>query len=120
MKPKTVLVPLDGSKLAEEALAHAIAFAREGAMLVLVRAADGHATPLTDPTIARIAAVQDAEIYLATVADRLRRVGVADVETSVQYGGPVDGIADVARTRNVDLIVRSTHGRSGLGRLVLE
>lgn len=119
MKPKTVLVPLDGSKLAEEALAHAIAFAREGAMLVLVRAADGHATPLTDPTIARIAAVQDAEIYLATVADRLRRVGVADVETSVQYGGPVDGIADVARTRNVDLIVMSTHGRSGLGRLVL-
>ena len=119
MKPKTVLVPLDGSKLAEDALAHAIGFARESATLLLVRAVEAHARPFTDPTTAQIAAVQEAEIYLATVADRLRRVGAAHVETSVWSGGPVDGIADAARLRNVDLIVMSTHGRSGLGRLVL-
>jgi len=119
MKPKTVMVPLDGSRLAEKALAPAIGFAREGAKLVLVRAAEAHATPFTDPTEAQVAVVREAEVYLATVVERLRRVGVTDVETSVWYGAPVEGIADAARYRKADLIVMSTHGRSGLGRLVL-
>ena len=119
MKPKTVLVPLDGSSLAEEALAPAIGFARDGAALVILRAAEARAIPFTDADEAQIAVVQEAELYLASVADRLRRVGVMNVETSVSYGAPVEGIADAAQLRNVDLIVMSTHGRSGLGRLVL-
>ena len=119
MNPKTVLVPLDGSNLAEEALAPAIGFARNGAALVILRAAEARATPFTDPNEAQIAVVQEAELYLASVADRLRRVGVTNVQTSVWYGAPVEGIADAAKFRNVDLIVMSTHGRSGVGRLVL-
>jgi nucleotide-binding universal stress UspA family protein len=119
MKPGTVLIPLDGSKLAEEALALAIGLAREGATLVLVRATEARATPFTDPNDAQVAVVEEAELYLASVADRLYRVGVKDVETSVWYGSPIEGIADAARLRKADLIVMSTHGRSGLGRLVL-
>jgi nucleotide-binding universal stress UspA family protein len=119
MKPTIVLVPLDGSKLAEEALTAAIGFARTGATLVLVRAAEARTTPFIAPDDAQVAVVQEAEAYLATVADRLRRVGVQDVETTVWYGPPVESIADAARFRKADLIVMSTHGRSGLGRLVL-
>jgi nucleotide-binding universal stress UspA family protein len=37
----------------------------------------------------------------------------------VWYGPPVEAIADAAQLRKTDLIVMSTHGRSGLGRLVL-
>jgi nucleotide-binding universal stress UspA family protein len=119
MKPKTVLVPLDGSSLAEEALAPASGFAHDGAALLILRAAEAPATPFTDPNEAQIAVIQEAELYLASVADRLRRVGVTNVETSVWYGAPVEGIAEAAQFRKVDLIVMSTHGRSGLGRLVL-
>lgn len=119
MKPKSVLVPLDGSTLAEEALAPAIGFAREGARLILMRAAEAHATPFIDPGDAQAGVVHEAELYLLGVVERLRRVGVTKVETSVWYGGAVEGIADAARFRNPDLIVMSTHGRSGLGRLVL-
>jgi nucleotide-binding universal stress UspA family protein len=119
MKPKTVLVPLDGSRLAEEALGAAIGFARAGATLILVRAAEAHGTPFADAVEAQVAAIREAELYLASVADRLRRVGVKDVEASVWYGSPVEGIVDAARFRKADLIVMSTHGHSGLGRLIL-
>jgi nucleotide-binding universal stress UspA family protein len=44
---------------------------------------------------------------------------VTRVETSVWYGPPADAIVEAARFRNADLIVMSTHGRSGVGRLVL-
>jgi nucleotide-binding universal stress UspA family protein len=118
MKPNTVLVPLDGSRLAEEALAPALGFAREGAKLVLLRAAEAHA-PFMDPSEAQVAVVREAEEYLAGVAARLRSAGASEVEMSVWYDSPVEAIADAARFRKVDLIVMSTHGRSGLGRLVL-
>ncbi len=112
MKPSTVLVPLDGSTLAEKALAPAIGFAREGAALVLIRAAE----TVDDPDGA---VVREAELYLAGVVERLRRVGVRYVEASIGHGAPVDAIANAARIRKPDLIVMSTHGRTGFGRLVL-
>jgi nucleotide-binding universal stress UspA family protein len=119
MTPKTVLVPLDGSRLAEGALAMALGFGREGAKLVLLRATEAHGTAFVDAAEAQVLAVREAEEYLASVAGRLRRQGVADVETSVWYGNAVDAIADGAHFRKADLIVMSTHGRSGLGRLIL-
>jgi nucleotide-binding universal stress UspA family protein len=112
MKPTTVLVPLDGSVLAEKALAPAIGFARESASLVLIRAAEAR-DELQD------AAVREAELYLAGMIERLCRVGVTDVQASICYGAPVEGIADAARVRRPDLIVMTTHDRSGIGRLVL-
>jgi nucleotide-binding universal stress UspA family protein len=119
MEPKIVLVPLDGSRLAEGALDTAMGFAREGARLVLLRAAEAHGTPFTDPAEAQVAAIREAEDYLAGVAARVRRAGVEDVETSVWYGPPVEAIVDATKYRRADLIVMSTHGRTGVGRLVL-
>jgi nucleotide-binding universal stress UspA family protein len=119
MNPKIVLVPLDGSTLAEGALAPAIGFGRTGAKLVLLRAVETYGTPFADPADAQFAAIEEAEKYLAGVAARVRQADATDVETSVWYGPPVESIADAAQFRKADLIVMSTHGRNGLGRLVL-
>jgi len=119
MKPRMVLVPLDGTPMAEEALGAAIGALRAGATLLLIRAVESPASPFKEPTEAQVAAIQEAETYLAGVADRLDRMGVKDVATSVWYGAPVKSIADAARYRNAELIVMTTHGRSGLRRLLL-
>ena len=119
MDPKVVLVPLDGSRLAEGALAPAIGFGRGGAKLVLLRAVEAHGTPFLDPAEAQVAAIEDAENYLAGAAMRARAAGATEVETSVWYGPPMESIVEAAHFRKAELIVMSTHGRSGLGRLVL-
>jgi len=120
MKVKTILVPLDGSTLAEAALPPAIDLARErGARLILLRATEAHGSPLADPAEAQVTAVRGAEAYLAGVRTRIHAAELPAVDTSVWYGPPADAIVEAARFRSVDLIVMSSHGRSGLGRLVL-
>ena len=119
MDPKVVLVPLDGSRLAEGALAPAIGLGRAGAKLVLLRAVETHGTPFVDPAEAQVAVMEEAENYLAAASMRARGAGATDVETSVWYGPPVESIVEAAHFRKAELIVMSTHGRSGLGRLML-
>src|SRR5215470_14859960 len=119
MNFKKILVPLDGSALAEAALGRAVEFAGEGVTLMLLRAAEAHTLPGVDPSDAHVEVVREAEDYLAAVAARLAESGVAQVETSVWYGPAALAIVEAARLRKADLIVMSTHGRSGLGRLIL-
>jgi len=119
MNVKTILIPLDGSRLAELALAPAVELARDrGAKLVLLRAAEAHTT-VADPTEAQVTVVREAEEYLTALRARMLAGGVAEVETSVWYGPPAEAIVEATRYRGADLIVMSSHGRSGLGRLVL-
>ena len=63
--------------------------------------------------------VRAAEEYVTTVADELQRKGVAEVSTSVWEGAPVRAIVDAAMRERADVIVMSTHGRTGLLRLTL-
>ncbi|MDQ3854910.1 MAG: universal stress protein, partial [Chloroflexota bacterium] len=68
-----VLVPLDGSELAERALSYAEAIGRiAGAKLILVRAVTARTLPGTDPTEARTRVEQEAGSYLAGHAEQLR------------------------------------------------
>jgi nucleotide-binding universal stress UspA family protein len=119
MTPEKIMVPLDGSRLAEVALPEAFEFARHGATLVLMRAAEAARLPAADPSDSQVTAVREAEGYLASIAERARKAGVQKLETSVWYGPPAESIIDAARTRAIDLIVMGSHGRSGLGRLIL-
>lgn len=113
-----LLVPLDGSPLAERALQLAGMLAKPtGAKLVLVRAAQAHPGPGTSLADAQVAAVSEAETYLEKIAARLAQEGVS-VETAVPYGEAVEAIAEEVRLRQADLVVMATHGRSGIGRLV--
>ena len=120
MKTDRVLVPLDGSALAEAAIETALALGHGMASkLVLVRAAEAHTLPGADPTDEQVAVVREAEEYLAAVAERLTKRGVKDVDTSVWYGPAAAAVIEAAKLKKADLIVMSTHGRSGLGRLIL-
>ena len=113
-----ILVPLDGSLLAGAALWKAAGIAN-GGTLSLLRAAEARSLVGTDLVEAQVAAVQEAEEYLASVARRLADRGLKKVETHVWYGPPAAAIVEAAETQKADVIVMSTHGRSGLGRLIL-
>lgn len=121
MERETLLIPLDGSELAEAALTTAMKLAAmmRDPKLLLLRAAEAHTFPGADPTEAQVRVVREAEGYLEKVADRIRREGIRDVQTSVWYGHAAKSIIEAARFYEVDLLVMSTHGRSGLGRLIL-
>ncbi len=120
MKVDKILVPLDGSSLAEGALPKAVELAQTaGAQLLLLRAVQAHTLPGIDPTEAQVKAVREAEEYLGQVLDRLGALGLTDAKTTVWYGPPAYAIVEAARLHKVDLIVMTTHGRSGLGRLIL-
>ena len=120
MKFDRVLVPLDGSPLAEMALPKAIAMLSDSpsATLILLRAAEARTVPCVDPTEAQFAVVREAEEYLEAVAARLRNEGIPRVGTSVWYCSAARAIVEAAGVRRVNLIVMSTHGRSGLCRVV--
>lgn len=120
MKLDNILVPLDGSSLAEAALPEAVELARTfGARLFLLRAAQAHTPPGVDATEAQIKVVEEAEKYLAQVRERVSALGLRDVKTTVWYGPAAYAIVEAARLHRVDLVVMTTHGRSGLGRLIL-
>ena len=87
-----------------------------GATLILLRAAEARTLPGVDPIDAQAAVVREAESYLAGVADRLGDQGIARVVRSVWYSSAAKAIVEAARVRRIDLIVMSTHGRSGLRR----
>lgn len=113
---KRVLVPLDGTQLAERALLFARKLVRllKGD-LILVRAAT--ARPLYgDRAEALLKAAAEAEAYLDRKVDRYA-MGYP-VEVSVPFGEPATEILNVATLRQADLIVMTTHGRSGLSRLL--
>lgn len=116
-----ILVPLDGSALAEAALVKAVEIAKESpkASLVLLRAAEAPVLAGGDPVEAQVEVVREAEEYLEGLANRLRAEGVTEVSTSVWYGPPAPAIVEAAEISKADMIVMSTHGRSGIGRLFL-
>jgi nucleotide-binding universal stress UspA family protein len=120
LKLDKIMVPLDGSMLAEAALSTACDFAaRDGATISLLRAAEAMPRLGADAVEAQVTAVREAEEYLAAVIRRLADKGIKRVEPHVWYGPAAAAIVEAASAQKADLIVMCTHGRSGLGRLVL-
>lgn len=119
MKANRILVPLDGSEVAEAAIAPALELAQAGSsLLILMRAAVARTLPGTDAIDAQILAVREAEEYLAGVKERLEKNGVGRVESHVWYGPPAPAIVEAAKAQKADVIVMSSHGRSGIGRII--
>ena len=118
-----VVVPLDGSELAERALPLARAFMPANGELVLVEVLPGP-TALTELATAELLtpveldADQNAEArgQMEAVAQRLRDEGVA-ARALVLEGEPVHEITRVASELQAELIVMATHGRGALRRL---
>jgi nucleotide-binding universal stress UspA family protein len=118
MKFGKILVPLDGSILAEAALWTALEIA-DGASISLLRAAEADTLPGAGSPEAQVAALRDAQEYLRGIVKRLESEGSRRIEAHLWYGPPAAAIVEVARAEKVDLIVMATHGRGGLERLVL-
>ena len=118
MNAQRILVPLDGSMLAEAALPTAVEIAKTGGAIRLVRAVEAPAVSGGDPIEAQIRVVSEAESYLAQIEKRVRAEGVP-VSSSVWYGSPAETILEATDGVEADLVVMSTHGRSGLNRLFL-
>jgi nucleotide-binding universal stress UspA family protein/predicted transcriptional regulator len=119
-----LLVPLDGSPLAEAALPLAQDLAAAaGATLSLVRVEPWITrlgeTPWATPDLVQEEeqAAATASAYLAEVRRRLPES--AKVETVVLRGSPAPSLVEFVRYEHVDLVVMSTHGWSGLHRLLL-
>ncbi len=122
------LITLDGSSLAEASLPGGLAIAQAlGADVTLLRVDD--ASDTVDPKEVmelnrnehglgeryRDSLYHDAEEYLARIQRQYRRDDLV-VDTAVRYGKPATAILNYVETHPVDLIVMSTHGRTGLAR----
>jgi len=126
-----LLVPVDGSELAECILPHVESIARScGAKdVIFVRVAEPIVIPLggyegfgtlsaEEFNKLETASKDAAGRYLAQLVGRVKYDGV-NITSEVVAGGPVaDVIADFATKNKIDLIVISTHGRSGISRWV--
>jgi len=116
---KRILVPLDGSSLAEAVLPQVQDLVKAiGGEVFVLRVAAAHVFPGVDPTEKEVDVVQKAEAYATEVADRLRTEGIP-VHSSVRYGEAAEEILAHIRDNAIDLVAMSTHGRSGLSRLVM-
>lgn len=118
-----ILVPLDGSSLAEQGLSCAVTLARGlPAELVLLRAIwipPDVLERVYEPTVTADALVTqlkaEANDYLAALVGQLREAGM-NARHVVQRGPAAETIVDYARQSNIDQIVMATHGYSGIKR----
>jgi nucleotide-binding universal stress UspA family protein len=109
-----ILVALDGSALAEAVLPVAAVLAREHeAELVLFRAVAPEPLPAVPDEEA------EADGYLAGVARRLETMGVRRVRRLVVRAEADAGIVEAAERQRADLVAMTTHGRTGLSRLLV-
>ena len=125
---RSILVPLDGSALAEKALAAALQLARAMAgradaasvRLILLRVVGPVALVAADPMLydeLMRMGVDEAQAYLKTVVETVD-AGPVQVEVQAVSGAPADAIVHFAEEHGVDLIVMSSHGRTGSSRWV--
>lgn len=129
---RRIVVPLDGSKLAECVLPHVESIAKgcgvEEVILVSVTERIAARAPIEWPRTAwpaprDIGAVPvtvgkkqaQAERYLNRIAKRMEKKGLS-VGTKVLLGNPAEEIIYFVEHDGADLIVMASHGRSGLSR----
>jgi len=135
---KKILVPLDGSELAECALPHAEELAKgcstgQVILITVTEQVQGQTGApeaeelyrTTDRTEFRRAGSEmtvvfgkkqrQAERYLGRIAEKLESKGVK-VHTEVLLWPPAEAIASYAKQNGADIIVMSSHGRSGVSR----
>ena len=110
----TIVVPLDGSRLAERAIPYARSLSAE---LLLVRAVNVRSTPWEEEGAGQRKAAASADAYLARVTGR-RMLSSTKVRTEVYCAPAQDAILASARASGAQLIVMSTHGRAGLKRAI--
>lgn len=124
---KRILLPTDGSELSARAVLAGVSFAREiGAQIIGLTAVPDFKTFSADADM--IESTEDEYLassearagkHLATIADAARSVGAECTTVLVRSDDPHEAILRTARERGCDLIIMASHGRHGLGGLLL-
>jgi nucleotide-binding universal stress UspA family protein len=122
---KKILVPLDGSELSESVLEHVIMIAKscripEVILLRVRKPLDNKVKFALNPEIANEldqAYYDEFANYLEGIAKKLEKKGIF-AKTEVLAGRPAEEILKYSHNKNIDLIIMSTHGRSGFSSMV--
>lgn len=125
-----ILIPTDGSELANRAVTHGLALAKAlGAKVtaLTVEASfsiyDVPSSRMMQLTGAFTEHAEHAKAHaakvLGTVAAAAKAAGVACETVQVEHDHPYEAIINAAQSRGCDLIVMSSHGRSGIAAIVL-
>lgn len=124
-----VLVPLDGSELAENALNHVKKLARDGALgeVILLNVFLATAPHISESYYhssidigAMIKGYQERSMkYLTEAQSKLGLEGFAVKTEAIEGGSPASVIADYTQQNGVDLIIMATHGYTGVKKMLL-
>jgi len=133
---ETIVVPLDGSSVAEQVLPHVVAFARSldsRVSLVRVTPTEGEYHRYTehwpmDELGAASSTIYEqltqsvdspAKEYLHAVGQELLKEDILSVDEHLVHGDPAGEIVDLAQETPHCLVAMTTHGRAGVGRWIL-
>jgi nucleotide-binding universal stress UspA family protein len=122
-----ILIPTDGSELAEKAVKHGIALAKRiGAKVTVLTVLQPFHTFTTDtqmiedtPAQYKTPMQEHAEESLGAVAAAAQAAGVACETVQVEHKHPYQAIINIAGLNGCDLIVMASHGRRGISAIVL-
>ena len=117
---RKILVPLDGSKAAEQALPAVQTLAKAlNASVCVMRAYYAHVFPGIEPSLAQKASMREAEMYVRKIEERLRVEGI-EVDTHTLYeGDPATAILEHCERNKIYLIVMASHGHGVVGHWLL-
>lgn len=112
-----ILVPLDGSRLAECVLPHAVALGQAfNAKIMLLHVLDKNqagASPQLFDLLNWQINKTEAKLYLERIGDRLQKSGL-QTEAIVEEGLVAESITEFAQSQEMKLVILSSHGHSGL------
>jgi nucleotide-binding universal stress UspA family protein len=122
MRVENVVVPLDGSELAEQSLPVAVSLAKTlGLGIVLVRVISRGIESFSFDTYHSVvyedimkSIEQDAVSYLSSVGEKLEAEGVTDVEQVVCTGYAPTAIMETSQEKGNAIIAMTSHGRTGM------
>jgi nucleotide-binding universal stress UspA family protein len=120
-----ILIPTDGSELAEHGVAHGLALAKSlGAKASVIFVVEP-LSEMTGPHFLQALATyielrkEQAKSVLDRAANAAKEAGVPCETIQVENGQPHQAIIAAAQDKGCDLIVMSSHGRSGLSMLLI-
>lgn len=122
-----LIVPLDGSKVAEQILPHAVAVTKalaQKVVLVRVTPSPSDYYRYMEYPVGRYQDFskevdEGGQKYLQAIAATLTQQGIDRIEHRLMHGQPAAAVVDVVKEVPESLVAMTTHGRSGVGRWVL-
>ena len=120
---KNILIPTDGSEIAEKAVKHGVKLAKAvnakvyGLYVIDISAFAGIPTEAVWESM-RTLLEEEGNKALETLKTHAEELGV-EHEVIIKEGIPAEEIVETAKEKNVDLIIMGTAGRTGLDRFLL-